>query len=92
MSRAPPQVSVTGKGDDVILSVARTAAARLPGKGARMLPLKLPCHLSGSVLLGGKRGRGQRNRSRNSQRQERSHGGAPHIERVAVIERTRWSR
>jgi len=37
-------------------------------------------------------GRGQRNRSRNSQRQERSRGGAPHIERVAVIERTRWSR
>ena len=57
---------VIGPDYDVIFPVARTTAARLPGRRAGMLALEFPRYLSGSVLFGRKRaGAGDRNRQRD---------------------------
>jgi hypothetical protein len=56
--------SASAKRHDVILPVAWASAACFPGGGTRMLALKLPCHLSGSILSGCE-GAGKRQRNRH---------------------------
>src|SRR5215472_2838769 len=82
--------SAAGKRLNVIFAVAWTGAAGFPGRWARMLPLELACHFTGSVLLRRNRSRGECNRARNDQGQQ-YRGSAHYSKRVAVIDRARWS-
>jgi hypothetical protein len=66
MAKSP--LEGVSEGLDMIFSETRTSAACFPGRWAGVLPLKLPCHFTGSIFLGRKRGgTSERDRQRDNE-------------------------
>jgi hypothetical protein len=83
--------AATGERHDVVLPVAGAGSAGSAGRWARVLPLELSRHLTGSVFPRRERGRSDRNYNHDDQTQE-FRGGVHHAERAPAIDRARWSR